>query len=961
MSFWKNAWAHISEWFFRRWQAILGQRWINLGLRAKMSAMVIIGLLGLLTTFSLLGISTTRQVTRQVLSERVMLARLSANSLDSKLDHGKAILTLLANQAALRKQDIDASEVAGALGESIDFEEGIFLIDQSGRVLAARNHQRPDINWLMIPAVNDALRGEAFNISILEKDVSTSSLALIAIPVRNEQGQVHAALTGLINLSSTNLFTPDHAINLGQTGSIELIDSSGQVLVSAHPERRLQNPEREALLERLFRGGETGIETCWGCYETDDLEAKDEVIAFSPLQQVPWGIVVRQKADEVFSPVRRLTMLTLILGAATVVGAMGLVWVTTNSVIRPVQMLTAAAQRIAEGDLTTPVQISSADSRPEVRRGDEIGALAASFQIMRRRLKESMDEVYDLNRDLDKRVQERTQEARQAQLEAQAARDDLRAIIDALDDELIVVGVEDHRVQLANRKVLERLKDPSALQELDCQQILRNELKCCSEKDCNNRCGSLSCNCPIPKIIETGKSVRVTQIHRCTDRSQNCYIDVVASPMKDANGNITRVVELIRDVTEERKIRESLERKNQQLSILNAIAMTTNQSLDLGEILGRALDQLLKLTSIDAGAVFLQEDLLKELSLVAYRGLSEETANLASRMGMLDGACGGVMEKGHLVIVPDLSRYRGKRARSLRGEQLNTLVHVPLVAKGSVLGSMCVATRNRHEFSTEEQELLSVIGSQIAVAVENARLYAEVQRKEQLRGELFKKAIFAQEEERKRIARELHDDTSQALAAMMFAAEESQEMDDLTAIKQRLEGIRDLAQHTLDNVHKIIFDLRPSMLDHLGLVPALRWLAASRLESKGIRVTIEEISPQKRLPAELETALFRVVQEAITNIARHAAARTVAILLYFYEKQATISIEDDGIGFDLEELTITPDSSRGLGLLGMQERVELMGGELEINSTPNFGTQVHIRVPLNGHESEVPEKDLEMV
>ena len=193
MSFWKNAWAHISEWFFRRWQAILGQRWINLGLRAKMSAMVIIGLLGLLTTFSLLGISTTRQVTRQVLSERVMLARLSANSLDSKLDHGKAILTLLANQAALRKQDIDASEVAGALGESIDFEEGIFLIDQSGRVLAARNHQRPDINWLMIPAVNDALRGEAFNISILEKDVSTSSLALIAIPVRNEQGQVHAA------------------------------------------------------------------------------------------------------------------------------------------------------------------------------------------------------------------------------------------------------------------------------------------------------------------------------------------------------------------------------------------------------------------------------------------------------------------------------------------------------------------------------------------------------------------------------------------------------------------------------------------------------------------------------------------------------------------------------------------------------------------------------------------------
>ena len=123
--------------------------------------------------------------------------------------------------------------------------------------------------------------------------------------------------------------------------------------------------------------------------------------------------------------------------------------------------------------------------------------------------------------------------------------------------------------------------------------------------------------------------------------------------------------------------------------------------------------------------------------------------------------------------------------------------------------------------------------------MENARLYAEVQRKERVRGELFQKALAAQEDERKRIARELHDEISQSLTALLYEAEEGLEWESSPQIRERLQSICNLTQHTLDDVHNLMFDLRPSILDQLGLIPALRWLAQRRLETRGIRVTVD--------------------------------------------------------------------------------------------------------------------------
>ncbi|MBI4518519.1 MAG: HAMP domain-containing protein [Deltaproteobacteria bacterium] len=224
-------------------------------------------------------------------------------------------------------------------------------------------------------------------------------------------------------------------------------------------------------------------------------------------------------------------------------------------------------------------------------------------------------------------------------------------------------------------------------------------------------------------------------------------------------------------------------------------------------------------------------------------------------------------------------------------------------------------------------------------------LYQELRRKEEMRGELLKKVIAAQEEERKRIARELHDETSQASAALLLAIEASTQRAPDEA-KERLRRMKAMAGRILDSIHRLIFDLRPSMLDDLGLVSALRASAESHLEPLGMDVAFEVSGAERRLPAEIETTLFRIGQEAISNIRRHAEAESVKITVEFGEQCVALRVQDDGKGFNADELERSPEGVRGLGLLGMRERALLLDGALTITSAPGKGSEVSARIPL---------------
>jgi len=222
--------------------------------------------------------------------------------------------------------------------------------------------------------------------------------------------------------------------------------------------------------------------------------------------------------------------------------------------------------------------------------------------------------------------------------------------------------------------------------------------------------------------------------------------------------------------------------------------------------------------------------------------------------------------------------------------------------------------------------------------------------REQWRSQLLRKFVSVQEDERRRIARELHDDTCQALAALSVGVETAIPGLPAGDARDRLLALKKVVVAALAELHRVILDLRPSVLDDLGLRSAIQWYAEHRLAGTGIAVRCEFSGFERRFAPEVEIAVFRVVQEAISNIERHAHADAVLIQGVEREGLITIEIEDDGCGFDAGALKPTPGSLTGLGLLGMRERVELLGGSLLIDSAPGQGVHIAVTVPVGTEE-----------
>ncbi len=227
-------------------------------------------------------------------------------------------------------------------------------------------------------------------------------------------------------------------------------------------------------------------------------------------------------------------------------------------------------------------------------------------------------------------------------------------------------------------------------------------------------------------------------------------------------------------------------------------------------------------------------------------------------------------------------------------------------------------------------------------------LTRELSLRDELRGKLLRKVISAQEDERKRIARELHDETCQTIAALALRLDAAKSGPTPEERLARIDEAMSMATRSLDELHRIIFDLRPSILDDLGLLPAIRWIAQRHLAPHGIQVRCEFDEIPGKLPPESEIAVFRAVQEAFSNIVRHARAETVLVEVSQAGGWLEIGIDDDGRGFDVPAVGGPSASGRGLGLLGIRERLELIGGTASVASSPGSGTRVVLRIPVPG-------------
>jgi signal transduction histidine kinase len=259
---------------------------------------------------------------------------------------------------------------------------------------------------------------------------------------------------------------------------------------------------------------------------------------------------------------------------------------------------------------------------------------------------------------------------------------------------------------------------------------------------------------------------------------------------------------------------------------------------------------------------------------------------------------------------------------------------VPLVAGGRGVGILVALDREGEDprFTDDDLRLVENFASRAAIAVELSERVAR---------DVHLRVVEAQEQERRRLARELHDETGQALTSILLGLKAAEDAPDAVSQREAVAQLRELVVSTLQSVRRLAVELRPKALDDFGLEPALRHLADGFRDGTGIRLEIESRLGDARLAPDVETAVYRIVQEALTNVIRHADAQSVSILLTRKNGRVSVVIEDDGRGFDPER----GGSGSGIGLLGISERVRLLGGSLTIESSSGHGSALHIDLP----------------
>lgn len=240
--------------------------------------------------------------------------------------------------------------------------------------------------------------------------------------------------------------------------------------------------------------------------------------------------------------------------------------------------------------------------------------------------------------------------------------------------------------------------------------------------------------------------------------------------------------------------------------------------------------------------------------------------------------------------------------------------------------------------------------------LQSARL-EEAQRREALRGEMLRRIVAAQESERQRIARELHDETGQALTAIGLGLRgvASSVQNDGAKSAANLRQLEQLVEHSLIELQRLISDLRPSHLDDLGLGAALRWYAGEIEKRLPIKITVSVRDERADLSTEMKITLFRITQEALTNVIKHSAANHAKVILFYLPDGVQLEVSDDGVGFDQAVMQSTARPS--WGLIGMQERATLLGGMFEIKSNPGSGTRIHVYIPYRGQTEEENNED----
>lgn len=626
--------------------------------------------------------------------------------------------------------------------------------------------------------------------------------------------------------------------------------------------------------------------------------------SYHPLDGIPAEVHLGFSENRILAEQRKVTSIVLGLTALGCILAASMAYAASRVATSPLVELTRRVHRMDEGQL---------DERLPLQSGDEVGELAAAFNAMADRIQAAIRRL--TNSEMGYRI---------LLTAAGEVGEGIALLSDSPGEEGQLLFVNETFASLVG---------------FSSQELLGMNISSLISPD------SVQTAAQVWATIRSGAGhPGLTELTLTARRGERIIVESASTRIEYQEH--PAIVWFVRDISERKQREQELRLRNRELSALNAVAFAMAQTYS-PDMLQRGLREALQALELEVGWVALLNTNGKG-ELVAVEGA--EFYNLPPRFPAC--TCGKILSSGEPAFVPvgEDCLLRRLGTSSVQGWHHVT---VPLGRAGTMLGALSVAIPPGRAFDQENLRLLSAIGQQMGIALENARLWEELRQKEQLRSELLARSLHAQEGERKRISRELHDATGQSLNAILFGlkALENATQNDPTQIPALVSRLKSAASETVHELQDIIYDLRPSVLDDLGLVPALRWYAESRLETRGIRTTWTILGQERRLPAEIETALFRIGQESMTNICKYAEASHVTFHLAFETKMVKLRVVDDGVGFDVQEaLRHHLHTGRGLGLLGMRERAELLGGRLQIESSPGSGTSITAELPFSNGE-----------
>jgi signal transduction histidine kinase len=390
--------------------------------------------------------------------------------------------------------------------------------------------------------------------------------------------------------------------------------------------------------------------------------------------------------------------------------------------------------------------------------------------------------------------------------------------------------------------------------------------------------------------------------------------------------------------------RDSVERRINALTALQDISRILSSELDLNRLLRKIVHAAVEVLNASTGSLLIWDPTDNSLVFAVTKGGEGEGETLKqSRMPADQGIAGWIFTHRQPVIIEDAwqdERFFKGIDESL-GYRTRSLIGVPLMTKGEMIGVLEVLKKSGEKFDEQDLDTLSALAGQAAIAIVNARLYSQIREERD-------RMLGIEEELHKKLARDFHDGPAQTLASLIMDIEFIQKLleRDPSKAEAELLQLKEKATKAMHQARTTMFELRPLILETEGLKAALEYYVEQLRQTENMSIHLQIEGLEESLPPRVKDIVFAIVREAINNIKKHARANNVWLTAIRRERELFTTVQDDGQGFNLEEVEISYATRGSIGLLNLYERAEMLGGRISIESALGQGTTVSLTVPL---------------